>query len=403
MTTLHKLPAVILSGGSEIVALAVAEALIPHDVPLVVISLGKPSILRGIQRGMTCRQIKWPVRNVEDALEELLRLLLELGAGYPHQWPVFATEDGGLRLLLSGKTALQKYLAVPEGSPHLNMGGLDKAELFHFLQNADLDYCIAPTIFIDDLQKIDAVLDDLGGEAIFKPALKPFSMNLGKMGAKAVLCRHGESVHDLKKILEQVWPLSSVWVAQTFLQTPNEGEASWWGIRLAGGDLIGGSAYQLLKQPTIGGTACLVETSDIPRLHGIAKSVLEALDFTGIAELEFLTDHKGDWRLIELNIRPWLQVGLTTKVGFPLVLWQYQQLATCDVTTDASKLSYNKRWVSVERLILAACSGEQGSVLKALWRAIKTILTCDYKAVYSSPFLIVHIRWSLRMIKRLFS
>jgi hypothetical protein len=392
-------PAVILAGGSEIVALAVAEALVPRGIPLVVIGMGKPSLIRDVQPGMIYRQIRWPPQCKESAIEELIAVLDELGAGRPLPWPVFATEDGGLRLLLEEKLLLGRYLAIPPGSPHLKLGGLDKAELFQFLQAARLEGFLAPTHIVRDLVTAKLVPVQLGGAAVFKPALRPLSMTLDDWTAKAIVADSGRDEAMWSDQLARVWSASSRWVAQTLLLTPPEGEASWWGIRTADGELFGVSVYQRWKHPRIGGTAGLVEMVKIPELDHRVAEILRALQFRGIVEMEFLQDLDGNWRLLEINLRPWLQIALAEQARLPLLFMAYLDLIDEKITVS-DYIPTNIYWVNAERMLLAAWSGAYGPRLKALWRTSQLIYHSDYKAIYSTPFPRVRARWLGRMAKR---
>jgi predicted ATP-grasp superfamily ATP-dependent carboligase len=395
-----KIPAVILSGGSEIVSLAVAEALATQEIPLVVISLVKSSLIRDIPPVLHYRQIQWPPETAESAVDELRAILINMGAGNPQPWPVFATEDGGLRLLLEKREELDKYLAISPGSTHLRMGGLDKAELFQFLSSMGLGDVIAPTIVLDTMDTVGHVLKEFHGEAIFKPALKPLSMSLDVPGAKVVHKRKGGDENLWRKRLQKAWPASSQWIAQPFLHTPLEGEALWWGIRTKRGNMTGITSYERWKQPRVGGSACLVDIHNIQEVKLLAEKILVGLDFVGVAELPFLQDSNGNWRLLELNIRPWLQVGITPIADFPVLYMLYKELLGIKAAERAPSLLSSKRWVNVERMVLAALSGEYGPRLGALLRVVQLVYGSDYKAVYSTPFQGVRVRWLRRMIQK---
>ena len=73
----ESVPAVILSGGSELVALSVAESLRKHSVPLIVVGLGRPSLIRDLDGVLAHRQVAWPPASLEQGIEALLSALRE--------------------------------------------------------------------------------------------------------------------------------------------------------------------------------------------------------------------------------------------------------------------------------------------------------------------------------------
>jgi len=394
----HNIPAVILSGGSEIVSLSLAEALVPNDVPLVVISLGKPSLIRNIQPGMIHRQLDWPPVSLESAISQLVVILQQIDAGDPIPWPIFTTEDGGLRLLLEGRNQLARYLAIPNSV--LKMGGLDKAETFEYLSKTNLNNLIASSLTLHDPSQIPEALDQLGNDAIFKPALKPLSMDLETIGSKVITLKAEENDQALIKRLSSAWDVSNKWVAQNRLDPENKGEANWWGIRSKRGEVFGMTACEVWRQPRSEGTSCWVKSKQIPELHVYIKSILSELDIHGIVEISFLQDNYKHWCMIEINPRPWLQVALATHSGCPLIYATYlDQLE--QPLPKILPIYTSKSWVNIERMILAALSGKYGPRYKALIKALITIYRSDCKIVYDTPFHGICTRWLILMLRRI--
>jgi hypothetical protein len=54
-------------------------------------------------------------------------------------------------------------------------------------------------------------------------------------------------------------------------------------------------------------------------------------------------------------------------------------------------------WVNLERLLIAACSGEQGKRHKALSGAYRAWCMADHVAIYGSSLPDVKVRWLGRM------
>lgn len=393
-----RLPAVIFSGGAEIVSLAIAEALVPADVPLIVISLGQSSILRDVQPKMPYLEMVWPPKSLETAVSQVMTFLQAIDVGQPRPWPAFATEDGSLRFLIEAREALRPYLTISSGAPRLPKRGLDKAELFQALAAAGLEKIIAPTITLLSPADAAQAAEQFDYHLIFKPTIKPLSMQMGRLKAKALAIDHAEEATVVLDQLAQAWPIANTWIAQQRLHPSPMGEGLWWGIRTPTGRLIGLTAFERWKHPRFGGSACWVQTAPIPELHQHAAQILHALDYQGIAELPFLQDENDHWRLLELNPRPWLQAALPTQAGVPLLQLLYVMLCGEQITPPTHTPADSISWVNVERVLLAALSGAYGGRLQTAVQAAKIIQQSSYKAVYDTSLNGVKSRW----LKRLF-
>jgi len=398
------IPAVIFSGGAEIVSLALAHSLLSREIPLVVFSLGKPSLLKSLPGVIHHEQMDWPPRDPAATVGSIRNLLQSLSVGRPtFPWPAFATEDGGLRLLIENRSELSSYLQIG-GSPQLKFGGLDKAELFRFLSNAGLDHLLAETQVLDNPDQLPSMFQRFSDTGlVVKPALKPLSMDLSTLGAKAIAVRSSRELEHQARRLQTAWPISNRWVAQPLLTAPPQGEAVWYGMRTSSGAMIGLTAYERWKYPPMGGSASWVETREVPGLQAMATEILNSLGFTGVAELAFLQDQNGNWRLIELNPRPWLQSALPETAGLPLLYLAYLDLAGLPCSLPDISPQYGIHWINMERLVLAAMTGAYGNPLKALWQAQQIIRLSHHIAVWSTPLPLVRRRWILRLLSQLSS
>lgn len=103
--------------------------------------------------------------------------------------------------------------------------------------------------------------------------------------------------------------------------------------------------------------------------------------------------------MLELNPRPWLQVGLPGRCGLPLAAASFGCLSGKHETYTDTVLAGS--WVSPERLLLSALSGEHGYRLPALFRAMTLIARADVRAVWDSPLPGLRSRWLRRHARKL--
>ena len=88
----------------------------------------------------------------------------------------------------------------------------------------------------------------------------------------------------------------------------------------------GFNARKLVQSPPGFGTGCVVESANRPELFERTIRLLRAMEFTGIAEVEYKLDARdGEYKLIEVNPRPWDQHRLGAACGVDLI-----HLAYCD-------------------------------------------------------------------------
>lgn len=364
MTSIDRPWAVILAGGLEIPAVALARAFTRHGIPWAAIGLRPKSLLRGMPGCQAFADLS-SLTDVGALRGALIQTLADWRARSPGSLACFATEDRGLRCLNTWRDDILP-LAEFARARALRMGGLDKAELFAALANEPAG---ARTRVLSTPLEIDATLDALGEDAVFKPAMKPWDMDLSALGhgAKVVTRREGESRHALLRRLNKVWSLSVRWIAQPRLHEFADGEHGAW-VAGAPGDYAGLGFVERLKHPRRGGTGCWVEAGGDSMLVEPAQRVLAAIDFVGLAEVPFLLDARNTPRLLELNARAWLQVGLAERAGLPVSAIAYRSLT--GVSVPAPSHIKAASWINVERALLAVHAGQRrGDLLSQLWRA----------------------------------
>ena len=392
---------VILTGGSEIIAAALVEFFAKARISIALVSLVKKSILRNVTSDTPYGELAWPPVSSEQAAQELVRLLRSWGANEIKRWPIFPTEDGGLRLLLEQRELIE-LIGIFGHARALRLGGLNKAELFAWLMQHGCSDIIAPTRIVQSIDEVGAAIIELGGHCVVKPALKPFSMQLKGMSAKAFMTKDYPDLGTLEQALAAAWGISDYWVIQTHLNTPAIGEAVFWGVRDEQGGLIGMGAVERCKQPRDGGTGCWVMTrNDLTEsLRPLALRILEAIDFVGICELPFLlsNDNEERWQLLELNPRPWLQVGLAHTAGVPLALITAEVLQGQAVRLIAPR--DRVAWINLERLLLSIWSGEYGPRWNSLRNALQVWCNAETIAIYDSSLPRVRSRWLMQLISK---
>jgi len=343
----------ILSNGSEISGVALAEAASNAAIPFAVFSLVERSLLRDAPGctsfvDLSSDRASWP--KLRSAFLKALQCLC-LSAGT--RLVILPTDDGSLRLLNECRDDVLNAAEFPRARA-LPMGGMDKAEVVEYAELYGVSDGLVSSIVLDEPSEGMLAMEKFGEDAIFKPSLKPLDMDLSSMGARGIKVvtqrDEREKATTVIERLRKAWPMSSRWIAQPRLRTGRGVERSVCAVR--GESVQACQVVEQAKYPRMGGTAYWVAVEQRDDLVPVATRLLEALDVVGVCELSFLPDAKGNGKLIELNPRPWLQIGLLEHAGFPMVAQAVKALRGEHlIKSQVAVRSLN--WIQLERLILA--------------------------------------------------
>ena len=92
-----------------------------------------------------------------------------------------------------------------------------------------------------------------------------------------------------------------------------------------------------VRHPVAFGTSCLVERTDRPEIEERALSILDAADYYGISESEFVYDaDREEYVLLDINTRPWKWISLPVAAGANLPAAAYADAVDADVAVEAS-------------------------------------------------------------------
>ncbi len=94
---------------------------------------------------------------------------------------------------------------------------------------------------------------------------------------------------------------------------------------------------ELRNYPSETGQACFVETVRFPRLESLTEKLLRSLNFSGIADVDFIIDSRDNSpKLMEINPRFWgsMQVAVNAGVDFPFLLYRMYEEGDIEKNLD---------------------------------------------------------------------
>jgi hypothetical protein len=388
-------PILLVSGGAESVSVSIADWARSSGREIVVYSLVRSSLLEGVSGSGLVRYAPVGARAV--VLDDLAACIADIRAQSTAPVIAFPTEDDSLGLILELCQRMGEAELACSRCRALFGGGLDKASLFDFLQAAGLGELIADTLTVRSEADVAGARAAFGEQVILKPASKPWAGTL-ESGAK---------IHSDAELLTERsarerardFGAGKPWVAQRRLELLRGGERSACVVRDVHGAVLYVEVVEWLKYPARGGSACIVETQpDEERLRDATLAILGVLDTVGIVELSFLADEEGRPRLLELNVRPWLQIDLLQSSGFDMLA--AAEIALSGGSIGSRDVTIRRRtWISLERLLLKFAIGD-GSRWITLRDALAALARRPVMSIWSTSLAGVRWRWIRRLFVR---
>lgn len=356
--------------------LAIARNLGRRGIPVVGVS-SRADAPGNVSR--YCRPLIGP-----DSREDprgLAAYLVEQGKSFPGRGIIFPTRDADVFFLDAHRDALEPHFAIPLPSHEALRSIMEKSMLAALAESVGIG---APRTWHVNSE---AEILTRRSELIFPALLKPVFADQWRRPAvwDALGRRKAIRVERLEELLE-AYRRSARYVAEALVQEWVPGGEDQFFILGAyvgrDGACRGAFTAQKLHQyPPDFGLGCLVRSRVDPAIEELGLRLLGAIPFTGIAEVEFKRDARsGEYRLIEVNPRPWDQHALGAACGVDVAYLAYRD--HCEPPAPAASADGCERyWV-----------GEAG-----MWGAFKeAIRTADFRFLARLPRLLARPRvWGL--------
>lgn len=202
----------------------------------------------------------------------------------------------------------------------------DKANTFDITEG--LDVPTPTTVVPESLAELDRLRDDLPYPVVVKSRSKSTWTENGRHELSRVDNSHYvRSPDELNTVYETIYESSPAFETYPpLIQEYVPGETQTTVVLANQGDVLAHFQERRLRtDPPSGGNSTLLEGVRDPRMFEYAQALIEALEWTGPAQVEFMKDPDGKFHLIEINGRYWgsLPLALNSGVEFP---WLHYQL-----------------------------------------------------------------------------
>lgn len=247
-------------------------------------------------------------------------------------WVLFPSNDHAVYKISKNKCRLEQYYNVI--TPELNIirNIYDKAKLLELARK-----CIVP---IPETKCFHSK-DEMNNENIFFPVITKGRFGLSfyrAIGRKALLSHNRKELmahlnyinkkYNVKySITQELIPFNGSNNILSFAAFCVDGKIKtyWMGEKLR-------------EHPLRFGTATFAKSVYVEECYKLSIHLIKALNYTGVCEVEYMRDPRdGEYKLIEINPRTWLWVGLAKACGvdFAKIVYEY---------INGKKIVYSKNY-----------------------------------------------------------
>jgi len=259
-----------------------------------------------------------PATDEQGAVDALVDLGRRLTTRYGRRLMIVPSSDTNLMLLQNNFDALVPYYLYM-GSADFSASRMDVIRKDSFAAMLEAAGAAIPrTLPCLSEEDIERVVAEIPYPCVYKPTHKDYiqSFQNRRQGRKAVECADAEELQvGLAEALGQGYEL----IVQEKLEiTQPEDEIFYY--------VYADSEYRIRMAccarkegefPPRYGTGTLVRLTWIEELLDVARLIVETLRWRGIMEIEFIRHRKdSQWKVIEVNLRPWLSHHQTSIFGF---------------------------------------------------------------------------------------
>jgi D-aspartate ligase len=305
-------------------------------------------------------------------------------------WVLFPGCDEHVRIVAQHRSLLTKYYVLTTPPWETASVFCDKRLTYAFAREAGVAF---PRSYEAEGAKGLAFLD-VDFPVILKPAITTRFMAVPNR--KAYRAENREAFQRLYESLSGVIEPSEV-IVQKCLPEPSKNLFSFAGYFREGEPVVSLSAKRTRQLPRdFGRSSTFVEAVEIPELRKLAKNLLRAIHYTGLAEFEFMWNAKqARFELLDVNTRLWAWHSLAIASGLDLPYVAFTD--ALGRNTPAGNIRQGTKWVRFLTDVRVVAQEIRSGNL-SLWQYLNSLRGKTAFAVFSrkdplpfivEPFLLV--------------
>ncbi len=167
-----------------------------------------------------------------------------------------------------------------------------------------------------------------------------------KLGKKAFLVENEEQTEECLKRINQINELENTIIQELIPFNGENKTLSFTAFCINGEIKTYWMGVKLREHPIQFGTATFAESIYIEECYVNSVILLKKLNYSGVCEIEYLKDPRdGSFKLIEMNARTWLWVGLAKNCGIDYPKYIYNHLHGIPINFPV-KYDVKKKWIN---------------------------------------------------------
>lgn len=226
-----------------------------------------------------------------------------------HKWLLLPSNDHAVLTISRNKTRLEKYFEIITPGRDVMNNIYDKSRLLRVAERAGVP--VPKTFYAATANPADIPLSF--------PVLTRgrFGLDFYKAtGRKAFQADDIDSLRSQLFLIEEAYSLEKT-LTQELIPDDGTNRTISFAAFCENGEI---NAYwmgeKVRQHPIRFGTATFARSVPVDHCYDLSKRLLKTLAYTGICEVEYLKDPRdGQYKLIEINARTWLWVGLARACG----------------------------------------------------------------------------------------
>ena len=306
---------VILGDGTEN-DLGVLRSLRLENIPALVVSTN----LRGCciySKYASFRIFPDPAYSPKKYIDALIHLAEERSGDI-----LIPTSDTAVEVISKNKTLLEKYYSVPTPAWSVVENCLEKDKTYKIAEKIGIS--IPKTFRVEDIDHLMQLSKELPYPCIIKPSSPKMKRCFNLRARRKVIevKRKADLIANCKRLLErQCHPL----VQEMIPGPPTQLHGLATVLDFKSNPVAIFTSRKIRQIPFDFGVSTLKESLWIPEIVELGLPLLKKIGYVGISTIEFKLDPRDkQYRLMEINPRPWNNISLPTYCGinFPHILYK---------------------------------------------------------------------------------
>ena len=293
--------------------------------------------------------------NPQQLAELLLRIATELQGAV-----IFPTRDADMLFLDRFRAELEPFYRLAVPPKRVLSRVMDKSGVSQTAVDAGIP--IPRTTAVRDSAQLGRAVETVGLPCVIKPISSVHwrqGNNWNRVGARKAF--RTTNFEELQQLYERVRTVCSGVLLQEWIPGADDQLAVWGGYVCGqSAPLAYFTAKKIVQSPPGFGTGCVVESDFIPDLLDPSVRLCRALDYHGIAEIEYKLDPRdGKFKLIEINTRHWDWHELGRACGVNLTWTAYRSLISSTIRPMAP-MPRRVQWVAEDAFFMHVWSSIYG-------------------------------------------